>query len=78
MPAYSSLRTFINSLTSGETNITKTLGRALMAEGVGPIRDRSSVDPDLSDEIKDILDRHGMSSEEIAHVANEWPPAMRN
>ncbi len=78
MPAYSSLRTFINSLKSGETNITKTFRKALRKEGVDLIRERSSVDPHLSDDLKAKLAEHGMESDEIDHLENEWPPEKRN
>ncbi len=79
MPVYSSLRTFIDSLKTGDTNTTKTFARALAAPGsVGAIRDKASVDPHLSDQLKAILAEHGMRPEEIAHVENEWPAAKRN
>ena len=78
MPVYSNLRTFIDSLNTGETNITKTFAKALAAEGVDEIRERASVDPHLSDQLKDILAKHGMKPEEIAHVENEWTGEKRN
>ncbi len=78
MPAYSSLRTFIESLRTGETNITQTFARALAAEGVGPIRDRDSVDPVLSPTVKGLLSKHGMKPVEIRHVEDHWPPGQRN
>ncbi len=77
MPAYSRLRTFINSLKSGETNTTQTFARALAAEGVGPISDKDSVDPHLSIQLQGILASHGMSPGEIDHV-KKWPAAKRN
>jgi hypothetical protein len=78
MPAYSNLSTFIHSLKTGETNITKTLAMALAAEGVGPISEQSSVDPNLSDELKNIFAQYGMKPEEIAHIENEWTGELRN
>ena len=78
MPAYSNLSTFIKTLKTGETNITKTFRKALRKEGVDLIRERSSVDPHLSDDLKAILAKHGMKPEEIDHVENEWPPEKRN
>ncbi len=78
MPAYSHVRTFIKSLQTGETNTTKTFAKALKARGVGAISDRSSVDPDLSDQLKRIFARYGMKPAEIAHVEHEWPAEKRN
>lgn len=78
MPAFSSLRTFFDSLTSGETNITKTLKKALDGQGTGLISNKVSVDPTLSLAIRTQLEIYGMSIEEIDHVANDWPPAKRN
>jgi hypothetical protein len=78
MPVYSSLRTFIDSLKTGETNITKTIAKALAAEGVGPISQESSVKPNLSDDLKNIFTQYGMKSEEIAHIENEWTGEKRN
>ncbi len=77
MPVYSSLRTFIKSLKTGETNTTQTFARALAAEGVDPISNKASVDPHLSAQLKDILARHGMSPGEIDHV-KKWPADKRN
>jgi hypothetical protein len=78
MPAYSSLRTFFESLKSGETNITKTLKRALDGQGTGLIRNKVSVDPILSPAIRIQLENYGMSLEEIEHVANDWPADKRD
>ena len=78
MPVYSSVKAFIDSLKTGDTNTTKTFTRALRARGVSAISDRSSVDPNLSAELKRILARFGMKPEEIAHVENEWPAEKRN
>jgi hypothetical protein len=78
MPAFSSLRTFFDSLTTGETNITKTLKKALDGEGTGLISNKDSVDPYLSNAIRGKLEDYGMSIEEINHVANDWPPTKRN
>jgi hypothetical protein len=78
MPAYSSLRTFFDSLTTGETNITQTLDRALNGEGTGLISNKISVDPYLSTAIRGKLEQYGMSIEEIDHVANDWPAAKRD
>lgn len=78
MPAYSSLRTFIEALRTGDTNITRTLRRAIAREGVALIRDRASVDPHLSDDLREVLARYGMATEEIDHIENEWPPEKRN
>jgi len=77
MPVYSSLRTFIKALKSGETNTTQTFARALAAEGVDPIKNKSSVDPHLSAQLEGILVSHGMSPGEIDHV-KKWPAAKRN
>ena len=77
MPVYSSLRTFIKALKSGETNTTQTFARALAAEGVDPIKNKSSVDPHLSAQLEGILASHGMSPGEINHV-KKWPAAKRN
>ncbi len=77
MPVYSSLRTFIKSLKTGETNTTQTFARALAAEGVDPISNKASVDPHLSAQLKDILARHGMTPGEIDHV-KKWPANKRN
>ena len=73
MPAYSSLKTFIQSLKTGETNITKTFAKALAAEGVDNISDDTCIDPHLSDWLKSALAKHGMKPEEIAHLENDWP-----
>lgn len=78
MPAYSSLRTFIESLRTGETNITQTFARALAAEGVDPIRDRDSVDPALSTTVKELLSKHRMKPAEINHIEDHWTAAQRN
>jgi hypothetical protein len=78
MPAYSTLRAFIDSLRTGETNITQTFARALAAEGVGPIGNRDSVDPKLSDTVKGLLRKHHMKPAEIEHVDEHWTGAQRN
>ncbi len=78
MPAYSTLKKFIEALSTGETHITQTLAKALVAEGVGVISSQSSVDPDLSDELKDIFATYGMKPEEIAHIEKEWTGKKRN
>ncbi len=76
MPAYSSIKTFIQSLRTGETNITITLARAVAAEGVDNIRDPASVNPHLSNWLRGVLAAHGMRPAEITHVDN-WPPAKK-
>ena len=78
MPAFSHVNTFIRSLRTGETNITKTFAKALKARGVSAISARSSVDPTLSSQLKGILAQYGMKPAEIAHLENEWPAAKRN
>ncbi len=77
MPAYSHVNTFIRSLRTGETNITKTFAKALKARGVSAINARSSVDPTLSSQLKGILAQYGMKPAEIAHL-DQWPAAKRN
>lgn len=77
MPAYSSLKTFVRSLRTGDTNITLTLAKAVAAEGVDNIRDPSSVNPHLSVWVRGALAKHGMQPEEIDHIDNEWPEAKK-
>ena len=78
MPAYSTLKTFVRALRTGETNITKKLTEALAAEGTALITEQESVDPDLSEDLKELFANYGMKPEEIAHIENEWDGPLRN
>jgi len=75
MPAYSSLRTFVNSLRTGQTNITKTFVKALEDPNFDPVEidDNIKVVPSLSPSIEAQLKLHGMKQEEIDHINDEWP-----
>ena len=78
MPAYSSLRTFVNSLRTGQTNITETFVKALADPNFDPSQsDADSKVVPLSPWIVTQLKRHGMEQDEIDHLNNEWPSAKK-
>jgi hypothetical protein len=74
LPPYSTLRTFVHALQTGDTNITRVLTRLMhypsrWQQNTGDI----NVDP-LSSFLKALFaEPGGMKDEEIEHIENAWP-----
>lgn len=83
MPAYSTLRTFIDSLRTGQTNITRSLDQIL--SNPGEYRDNEHYDwisqPDalrkpMPGWLRRMLRDAGVSEPEIDHI-DRWPNAQK-
>ncbi|MEO6196651.1 MAG: hypothetical protein ABIP58_00925 [Dehalococcoidia bacterium] len=78
MPPFSTLKTFVKAVNSGDTNITRVLTKLMhypeqWQENMGQI----TVSP-LSQFLEDQFGAPGrMTPEEILHIANEWPMAQK-
>ncbi|MEX0682544.1 MAG: hypothetical protein WD904_03015 [Dehalococcoidia bacterium] len=77
MPPYSTLRTFIDALRTGETNITQCLenvtnNRALRDAHLAEVQTPNAFDGALPQWLCDALDQAGMSNDEIRHI-ERWP-----
>lgn len=79
MPAYSTLRTFINAVRTGRTNITETLDKLMtnparhkLNTNELTLRQEHSLDAPLPDWMRRILKTAGMSDAEVSHL-DIWP-----
>jgi hypothetical protein len=74
LPPFSTLRTFINALETGETNITRVLNRLMhYPKKWEPNVADITVDP-LSTFLTDLFGEPGaMKPVEIEHIENAWP-----
>lgn len=82
MPAYSTLRTFVKSLQTGQTNITDTLDK-LLSDQPALRSNRNWLTfkntPNLLDNpvpawLRALLKANGMRDIEIDHIDQHWPP----
>jgi hypothetical protein len=84
MPAYSTLRTFIDSLRTGRTNITTTfdallLDRAALREHPEwpTFRDTPVLNGPMPQWLRNILSTAGIRDIEIIHIDQHWPAAQK-
>ncbi len=82
MPPYSTLRTFINSLRTGETNITRSLetvtnNAALRQDHAGDINSPPAFAGQFPGWLRRALAGAGMKPQEIAHIES-WPPPAKD
>lgn len=81
MPPFSTLRTFVNSLKSGETNITRSLERLVRddkkREKYREWVDRpNSLDGEFPPWLRTELVQAGMKEAEIEHI-QDWPDSQK-
>lgn len=78
MPPYSTLKTYLKAVNTGDTNITRVLTILMHypSQWQGNVGD-ITVEP-LSPFLKDLFSAPGrMKSEEIDHIENQWPMALK-
>ena len=76
MPAFSTLKTYMDAVHSGQTNITRVLNLLMQypAQWKGT---QIEVNP-LSQPVKDEFSAQGrMTLAEISHIENQWPMAQK-
>jgi hypothetical protein len=78
LPPYSTLRTFVHALQTGDTNITRVLTTLMQyPSNWQPDTGNIEVNP-LSDFLKGLFKQPGMmKDEEIAHIEDAWPMAQK-
>jgi hypothetical protein len=81
MPPYTTLRTFIDALRTGQTNITRCLetvsaDRTLLETNAADVRTAGRFHPQFPDWARAALLFAGMSEEELRHI-EDWPPVEK-
>ena len=80
MPPNSTLKTYLQAVNTGDTNITRVLTILMHypAQWQPHPPDDFQVDPTLSDFLKDEFKKPGrMTLAEIDHIENQWPMALK-
>jgi hypothetical protein len=77
VPPYSTLKTYLQAVNTGQTNITRVL-TTLMQYPAQWRGKQIEVNPHLSKDVSDEFKAPGrMTSDEINHIENQWPMAQK-